>query len=106
MKWFQGPAWLRLPEHSWPALPEKNEPGYEALAETKFAGEIMLLFNCLENQNNLLAVLNVERFGTCNKLFRVTAMVLRFIRKLKTKILHLTRGGGSTMMFECLKGPD
>eukprot|EP00795_Rhopilema_esculentum_P005499 gene5499-1937_t len=84
-KWFQGPAWLRLPEHTWPPSPEKFEPGKDALIETKPNCEFTLLTK-LETNGNLSTVIDVRNFSNYNKLLRVTALVMRFIDNLKAKV--------------------
>eukprot|EP00795_Rhopilema_esculentum_P017027 gene17027-8535_t len=83
-KWYQGPAWLRLPEHTWPPSPENFEPDKDALIETRPNCELTLLTK--QTNRNLSTVINVRNFSIYNKLLRVTALVLRFIDNLKAKV--------------------
>ena len=47
--------------------------------------ETINLLSYAEKQINLLAIISIDRFSSSLKLFRVTAIVLRFIKKLKEK---------------------
>ena len=85
--WWEGPNWLVQSSTFWPAQPKKLQPTEDGIKEMK-SGEKVETINLLssaEKQRNLLAIISVDRFSSSLKLFRVTAIVLRFIKKLKEK---------------------
>ena len=95
-KWWQGPGWLRLPKDSWSASPEVIEPpDKDALIETKSRSDEILLLTNTENCRNLSAVFDIGKYSSCQKLFKITALVLRFIKKLKSRVNKLNEEDAS-----------
>lgn len=94
--WWRGPSWLSEPVSSWP----KSEVCHQSLTEEciteqkkslagKVVSETVLL---VANQPNLDACIPISIFICCDKLFRVSALVHRFVRNLKIKAKILKEG--------------
>ena len=94
--WWRGPLWLSEPVSSWP----KSEVCHQSLTEEciteqkksmadKVVRETVLL---VANQPDLDACIPISNFSCCDKLFRVTALVHRFVRNLKIKAKILKEG--------------
>ena len=94
--WWEGPSWLSEPVSSWP----KSEVCHQSLTEECIAeqkkslagrvvSETVLL---VANQPALGACIPISNFSCCDKLFRVTALVHRFVRNLKIKAKILKEG--------------
>ena len=94
--WWRGPSWLSEPVSSWP----KSEVCQQSLTEEciteqkkslagKVVSETVLL---VANQPDLDACIPISNFSCCDKLFRVTALVHRFVRNLKIKAKILKEG--------------
>ena len=94
--WWRGPSWLSETVSSWP----KSEVCHQYLTEEciteqkkslagKVVSETVLL---VANQPDLDACIPISNFSCCDKLFRVTALVHRFVRNLKIKAKILKEG--------------
>ena len=89
--WWRGPSWLSEPVFSWP----KSEVCHQSLTEEciteqkKSLAETVLL---VANQPDLDACIPISNFSCCDKLFRVTALVHRFVRNMKIKAKILKEG--------------
>ena len=92
--WWRGPWWLSEPKKSWP----KSEECLESITEEcrtelkkaqalEATEETVLLAST--GRPDLEACIPITDFSCCDKLFRITALVLRFVRnlKIKTKML-------------------
>ena len=81
--WWNGSLWLSQEEHNWPqkaniiCIPERE-------GEKKISSVTALIVEitepCSINQG-----LDISRYSSLRKLVRVTALVLRFIHKLRTQ---------------------
>ena len=87
--WFDGPKFLRESSEVWSKdfafrneilglAGKKFKRGSPAVCETSV--------NLAVIEPNVEAVINCEKFSDANKLLRITALVLRFIHKLKGKL--------------------
>ena len=80
--WWEGPCWLTQGEELWPNCSdfgEKNEALEEKKKSIVVLGTIELSRNDLENS------IDISRFSSFNRLLRVTAWVLRFVKNIKLK---------------------
>jgi hypothetical protein len=97
--WWEGPAWLKNEPGEWPQFKvphnSKEDNSYESeIRKLKKPSEISLVqpsrgTNTIENtssdENTGPLTINSQRFSSLTKLLRVTALVLRFVRKLQKK---------------------
>ena len=91
-EWWNGPMFLSLPEQQWPARPDTSLIEESVLSENK--GELKKeavqvsanLVSESEEKASLSECIDLERFSSKKKLFRVTAYVMRFVSRLKEKI--------------------
>ncbi|XP_073232039.1 uncharacterized protein [Porites lutea] len=92
--WWKGPSWLSEPMRNWPSSEEYSETiAEECCVEMKkgqaieAVGEAVLLTT--NGMPNMDTVIPITDFSSCDKLFRITALVLRFVKnfKIKTKLL-------------------
>lgn len=74
--WWQGPRWLKLAQTSWPNEQPDSEPDSQALAE---AGKRPKLTYTAAPEPTFIDQLT-SKFSNYNRLLRVTAYCLRFIR--------------------------
>ena len=88
--WWNGPAFLQLPEREWPENVTISEMKEEVTTELSkgFSNETHVLSSSSAeksaiNSVNLKAVFDINRYGSLTKLLKVTAYVLRFIRNIK-----------------------
>ena len=95
--WWKGPSWLLEPVRNWPSSEECSETiAEECCVEMKkgqaieAVGEAVLLTtNGIPNMDTIIPITD---FSSCNKLFRITALVLRFVKNLKIKAKLLKEG--------------
>ena len=82
-QWFNGPKFLQESEEDWPCSDTDFEPEFteEVLKEMK-ADQV--LFTSATKKYSLKDIINVERFSTYRKLLRTTAVVLKFVRILRS----------------------
>ena len=78
--WNQGPTWLLRPSQEWPSNTIGEIQDTESTIDT--TSIITNLTNTQEN-TNLLNVIDITRYSTLNKTLRITALVIRFIKKLR-----------------------
>ena len=76
-QWFEGPAFLKLPKDSWN---HKQEIGPLESSDP----EVKCNVNLVEIKENILT--RFENISNCDKMIRVTALVLKFKMKLKQKL--------------------
>jgi len=83
--WWEGPPWLRKGESEWPKFNviEGNDSANE---ERK---KVTVLRVQTEPVQTISSVIEIRKYSSLLKLFRVTALVLRFINNIKAK-----RAGG------------
>ena len=86
--WWNGPDFLRLEPRHWPLQESQEMP--EVLQESSNASNIELQSEHVflssheaSSQPSLLNVFNLEKFSSFEKLLKVTALVLRFVKLLK-----------------------
>ena len=82
-RWKNGPEFLKLPEEEWPNESSTNSiPEEVDQLERRKVQPVLHVTESLE-------VLPCKKFSSWRKLIRVTAYVLRFISKLRSK--HQTK---------------
>ena len=91
-KWLHGPEFLKCPADMWPKLPHLTSLVDEA-ALTEIFKTLLAVTQSLVSLTDIpfsLAkielIMDCSRYSTMVKLWRVTALVLRFVRKLKQEI--------------------
>ena len=84
--WWEGPAWIHLPQDYWPKQPVLNEPLEDCISEIKESETKVLL--CVERQNevSLENVIALEDYSKLMGLLRITASVLRFVENVQKKM--------------------
>ena len=94
-EWWEGPAWLRSSEETWPPPRTANESCEEALKEMKVRPKKQLeaAVNMVGTTNpSLEHLIKPEHYKV--KLFRITAYVLRFIHNARAPKLMSNRHNG------------
>ena len=88
--WWNGPSFLCLPEDEWPQDQPTLETNEPALAElVKNPPEVTHVLTTSRDhltQINLSQIINCDRFSTLDRLLRVTAYVLKFVRNIKKRL--------------------
>ena len=88
--WWNGPSFLCLPEDEWPQDEPTLETNESALAElVKNPPEVTHVLTTSRDhltQINLSQIINCDRFSTLDRLLRVTAYVLKFVRNIKKRL--------------------
>jgi len=81
--WLEGPEWLRKGEEYWPKdfVAEESSDIDSERRNTP----ALVAITSKDMEKGLRAVMDLERYGSLHKLLRVTAYVLIFIKKLKSK---------------------
>ena len=79
--WWNGPSWLVKEESFWP----KQEPisDTEEMEEERVTSMVAL---DIIDEDGLGSIMDVTRYGTLWKLFRITAWVVRFIWNIRAKL--------------------
>ena len=93
----RGPSWLSEPTSSWPKLDYHHHTLIEeCLTEQKKTSEEAISGAVLLAASNinldLKSCIPITNFTCCDKLFRITALVCRFVRNLKIKAKILKEG--------------
>ena len=86
--WWRGPTWLTLPEQSWSTwdIPEITEETLQELDPESKGPKTFYEAGTIADDNIPSPFeLMDENYSSFSKLIRVTAWILRFIRKLKHK---------------------
>ena len=85
--WWNGPIFLKSTPEFWPKfeLDVNNEPELKEKSST-ITIHSNVLVNLSETQQNLSEIFTCEHYSSLDKLFRVTAIVLKFVNNLKRKI--------------------
>ena len=89
--WLQGPKFLRESEEAWPKQPNIQVPYDQVQDELKaeFRKSIQKLSTNYATAMvtcSVEVVINPKNYGDVAQLFRITAYVLKFIRKLKSSV--------------------
>lgn len=88
--WWEGPAWLRGPPRNYPNSEVLKEEDLSGECRTEFKAKernlqgVTTMVNLTTEPNDpvkLTEIIDYERFSDATKLFRVTALSLKFIRK-------------------------
>lgn len=91
--WWEGPAWLKGPPKNYPASEVSKEEDLTEECRTEFKAKeqkpsnvttMVSLTTEPSNPVKLTEIIDCERFSDATKLFRVTALSLKFIRNLKS----------------------
>ena len=89
--WWHGPDFLQVLGCQWPEIPPISAISNNLELKTSKPGARHTTQILLNPNNNLCTdistLIDIERYSSLEKLLRVTAYVLRFIRKMK-RILH------------------
>ena len=80
--WWEGPEWLIKGKELWADDFELQET-QDISAERK---KTAVLATIAMQETGIHKVMDISRFSTLNRLLRVTAIVMRFIRNLKSKV--------------------
>ena len=87
--WWDGPEWFKGPAESYPLQLAPQELESDECLKEVCEKQITLQVSANKFNRvhvNLDEVISVDRYSSCHRLFRVTALVLRFIHNLKAKI--------------------
>ena len=79
--WWNGPSWLVKEESFWP----KQEPisNTEETEEERVTSMVAL---AITDEDGLGSIMDITRYGTLWKLFRITAWVVRFVWNIRAKL--------------------
>ncbi len=80
--WWEGPKWLSMGKRSWPQS-ELLEETLDVVDEKKKSSVVVCTVE--SELKGLSNVIDASRYSTVNKLLRVSAWVLRFIKNIKSK---------------------
>ena len=96
--WWEGPAWLSGPQSGWP-VPAEITKNPETAEEEKKCTAMMASVN---RQRDVRAAIDLERHSKSERLFRVTAWVMRFAHNLKVSCKGGVRLSGRLKVEELL----
>jgi len=86
--WWSGPKWILLPESSWPDQQHDHKETASEITvfcvDTDTRVEAAKLHTNDKN-TNICSQIDINRFGSIQKLLRVTVLVLRFVNKLRKR---------------------
>ena len=80
--WWEGPYWLCKTVDDWPKF-EANEKTSTVIEEQK---RLAVMLVEVTQPKGISSILDIKAFGTAERLFRVTAWILRFISNIKAKV--------------------
>ena len=81
--WKQGPEWLQLGFEPQPTFPDQTIPK-ECLVEKKTSQPLCLV--ATSESKTLDSIIDITRFSSLEKLFQITAMVFRAVRRFKKAV--------------------
>jgi len=89
-RWFKGPEFLRSREGCCGELfdVEARSKDADVLVEAKKFKNVTTTTVTMEEIKDVSKVIDIKRFGSFNKLIGTTAYVLRFINKLKARVIQ------------------
>ena len=95
--WWKGPSWLSKPMRNWHSSEECSETIAEECCVEMKKGQaieavreaVLLTTNGIPNMDTIIPITD---FSSCDKLFRITALVLPFVKNLKIKAKLLKIG--------------
>ena len=82
--WWHGPLWLSQGESSWPQESKRIISTPESESEKKVSSVNVMVVEYSETRSINL-VFDINRYSSLRKLVRITALVLHFINKLKSR---------------------
>ena len=82
--WRHGPLWLSQEESSWPQESKTIISTPESKSEKKVSSVNVMVVENSETRSITL-VFDINRYSSLRKLVRITALVLHFINKLKSR---------------------
>ena len=83
--WWEGPEFLCQEEEFWPKF-EGTQPSEENIERSIVHENSNTLMTTNLPIQNLNAIISCEKFSSFDKLIRITALVLRFVNRLKRKV--------------------
>jgi len=88
--WWNGPEFLKNPDSDWPKSPEMKADNEEAMIELvkRPPNVTHSLLNAQESLTpiNFTAIIEPRKYSSLMRLLRISAYVLRFIKKLKSNL--------------------
>lgn len=83
-QWLKGPAWLTLPQRSWPKpmLKVDGTTSQEISKEEKSKKSVLTIYTSMSIGKELL----INRYSSLDKIIRLTAYVFRFLGNTRAKI--------------------
>ena len=80
--WWEGPEWLRKENNFWP-ISLALEDSKDIASERK---KVNVMSVVSSEKHSIGEIIEIARFSSLNRLFKVTAYVMRFIQNLKQKV--------------------
>ncbi|XP_057290228.1 uncharacterized protein LOC130612911 [Hydractinia symbiolongicarpus] len=110
--WFEGPGFLTLPENEWPRLQVGDKFLPESSCEEKLSLNVNTEFTCLKSDSDVVndaclsEIIKVDNYNSFKKLVRVTAYVLRFIRRCKEEKKRNEKKTTNTLLLTKREWPE
>ena len=85
--WWNGPEWLESSIENYPVQPSENQlETEECYQEMRREQTTLLTNNELKGTVDLDTIIDANNFSSYNRLMRVTALVIRFISNMKSRV--------------------
>ncbi|XP_057290885.1 uncharacterized protein LOC130613578 [Hydractinia symbiolongicarpus] len=110
--WFEGPGFLSLLENEWPRLQVGDKFLPESSCEEKLSLNVNTEFTCLKSDSDVVndpclsEIIKVDNYNSFKKLVRVTAYVLRFIRRCKEEKKRNEKKTTNTLLLTTREWPE
>ena len=78
--WFNGPPWLKEDSSTWPVWTCQKTKTKES---NEYIGGLLCSIRAEQTDPSILNIIDLERFSDPDKLIRVTALVIKFIKVCK-----------------------
>ena len=78
--WFNGPPWLKEDSSTWPVWTCQKT---EIKESNEYIGGLVCSIRAEQTDPSILNIIDLERFSDLDKLIRVTALVIKFIKVCK-----------------------
>ncbi|XP_057312282.1 uncharacterized protein LOC130653787 [Hydractinia symbiolongicarpus] len=110
--WFEGPGFLTLPENEWPRLQVGDKFLPESSCAEKLSLNVNTEFTCLKSDSDVVndpclsEISKVDNYNSFKKLVRVTAYVLRFIRRCKEEKKRNEKKTTNTLLLTKREWPE